>query len=292
MPHPHTVAKPAELLAYLFEVWPEIKKKKIREWLKHKQIAVNGELTSQFNHPLKPDDIITIRTDHFAVPGTKLPSGMRIQFEDDHILVIEKPEKLLTIASEKVKDRTAYVFLTEYVKKGAPRSENRVWIVHRLDRDTSGLMVFAKTEKAKRVLQENWEKSEKKYFAVVEGTPPETSGTFQAYLNEDDPGKVYIAREENTGRLAITHYKLLKKNDKYSLLEMTLETGRRHQIRVHLASAGCPIVGDDKYGTKDNPIRRLALHACLLSFPHPETGELMKFQSTLPGEFGQLFPKT
>jgi len=195
---------------------------------------------------------------------------MRIQFEDDHILVIEKPEKLLTIASEKVKDRTAYVFLTEYVKKGAPRSENRVWIVHRLDRDTSGLMVFAKTEKAKRILQENWDKSEKKYFAVVEGTPPESSGTFQAYLNEDDPGKVYIAREENTGRLAITHYKLLKKNDKYSLLEMTLETGRRHQIRVHLAACNLPIVGDDVYGRYERGVE-LGLRAVGLVFENPYT---------------------
>jgi len=286
---PHKVTHSGELLEYLFEAWPEVKKKKIREWLKYKMIQVNGTITSQFNHPLNPGDTITIRDNHFAVAGTKLPSGMRILHEDEHILVIEKPEKLLTIASEKVRDRTAYFFLNEYLREGAPRSTNRVWIVHRLDRDTSGLMIFAKTEKAKIALQQNWDKVEKKYFAVVEGTPPHPTGTLKTYLNEDDPGKVYVARNEDEGRLAITHYRLLKKNDQHSLLEVTLETGRRHQIRVQLAAAGCPIIGDEKYNkSKKNPVRRLALHACALNFPHPETGEPMKFQSTLPGEFGML----
>lgn len=288
MPAPITIQEPAELLKQMFASWSTVKKKKVREWLKFKKVTVNGQIISQFDHPLKPGDVVAIRTDDFAPPDTRLSSGIRIRHEDEAILVIEKPEKLLTIASEKVRDNTAYFYLNEYLRKGNRYAEERVWIVHRLDRDTSGLMIFAKTEKAKRTLQEGWDAVVKRYFAVVEGVPPQPEGTIESHLNEEDPGKVYITRDEEQGRLAITHYRLVKKNALHSLLEVTLETGRRHQIRVQLAHAGCPIVGDDKYGTKKNPIRRLALHACYLQFPHPETGALMTFQSTLPGSFGPL----
>lgn len=288
MPHPSTVQQPAKLLAYLFAAWPEVKKKQIRTWLKFQSVTVNGKVISQFDHDLNPGDVVAIRSDRFALPDTKLATGLRIRYEDDAILVVEKPERLLTIASDKVKDNTAYHHLTNYLRKGDQFSRARVWIVHRLDRDTSGLMIFAKTEAAKRELQTHWDNAKKSYFAVVEGALPEETGTFKSYLNEDNPGKVYVTSADEQGRLAITHYRMLKKHEGLSLVRLTLETGRRHQIRVQLAEAGCPIVGDDKYGSKNNPIRRMALHACLLEFPHPVTHERMKFESALPGNFGPL----
>lgn len=289
MPVPITVKEPAKLLEHLFAAWPEVKKKQVRTWLKYKSVTVNGRIITQFDHPLKPGDVVAIRNVKFAAPETKLPqSGIRIRFEDADIIVIDKPPKLLTIASEKVKDNTAYFHLTEYLRKGDQFSRERVWIVHRLDRDTSGLMVFAKTEVAKRTLQLGWDKAEKKYFAVVEGKMPKPEGTLRTYLNEDNPGKVYVTRHENEGRLAVTHFRVLKQNSERSLVEVTLETGRRHQIRVQLSEVGCPIVGDDKYRAQTNPIRRVALHACSLKFPHPVTGTPMKFESPLPGDFGEL----
>lgn len=288
MPQPSTVPQPAELLAYLFTAWPEVKKKQVRTWLKYKSVTVNGRVISQFDHPLKKGDVVAIRNDRFAAPDTKLSSGIRIRYEDDAILVVEKPERLLTIASDKVKDNTAYHHLTAYLRKGDQFSKARVWIVHRLDRDTSGLMVFAKTEQAKRELQGHWDEASKRYFAVVEGTPRAPKGTLKAYLNEDNPGKVYVTAPGGEGRLAITHYKTVKSHAGRTLVEVTLETGRRHQIRVQLADAGCPIVGDDKYGAKTNPIRRVALHACALEFTHPVSGERVKFESPLPGDLGSL----
>lgn len=288
MPHPSTVQQPAELLAYLFTAWPDVKKKQIRTWLKFKSVTVNGQVLTQFNHPLKPGDVVAIRTDRFATPNTKLSTGIRICYEDDAVIVIEKPDRLLTIASEKVQDNTVYHHLTDYLRQGDQFSRARVWIVHRLDRDTSGLMVFAKTEQAKRELQLNWDKADKRYYAIVEGHLPDETGTFRSYLNEENPGKVYVTEAGGQARLAITHYRVLKTHERYSLVRLSLETGRRHQIRVQLADAGCPIVGDDKYGSKHDPIKRMALHACSLEFPHPVTGARVKFESQLPGNFGPL----
>jgi 23S rRNA pseudouridine1911/1915/1917 synthase len=288
MPEPLTVQKSAPLLEYLFESWPEVKKKQVRTWLKFQSIQVNGRVVSQFDHKLKSGDVISVRGDRNALPGTRLPKGLLIRYEDDSVIVIEKPERLLTIANEKVQDNTAYAYLTSYMRHGDRFSHNRIWIVHRLDRDTSGLMVFAKTETAKRILQRNWDQCEKRYFAVVEGGLPKPKGTFRSYLDESNPAKVHVVASAKEGRLAITHYKIVKKVERFSLVELTLETGRRHQIRVQLAEAGCPIVGDSKYRAQSNPIRRVALHSCYLRFVHPLTEKVIKFESPLPGDFGRL----
>jgi len=288
MPTPLTIEQPAELLAYLFEAWPETKKKQVRTWLKFGSVTVNGKVVTQFDHRLKPGDTVAIRAKGLAAPDTALPSGIRIRHEDDAILVIEKPAGWLSIASPSEPDRTVYSALTDHVRKGNRFGRERVWIVHRLDRETSGLMVFAKTEAAKRVLQEGWESVEKKYLAVVEDMLPKDSGTFDSYLDESNPLKVYVTDESPTTRRALTRYRVTKKSKATTLVELTLETGRRHQIRVQLAEAGCPIVGDKKYGAETNPIKRIALHATSLKFKHPTTGGEMSFQSPLPGDLGAL----
>jgi 23S rRNA pseudouridine1911/1915/1917 synthase len=288
MPAPRIVAAPAELLPFLFAAWPDVKKKQVRTWLRHKAVTVNGRPTSQFDLPLQIGDQVAIRMDRFTPPDTVLANGIRLLHEDAAILVIDKPAGLLSIASEKEELRTAYFQVTEHLRQGNRFSKERVWIVHRLDRETSGLMVFAKTEEAKHTLQEGWDKVEKRYVAAVEGAPPAESGAFDCYLDESDPFKVRPTGRQPGARRAVTRYRVLKKNASYALVELILETGRRHQIRVHLAEAGCPIVGDSRYGTKSNPIRRVGLHACLLRFPHPGTGEEMSFQSPAPPEMVKL----
>jgi 23S rRNA pseudouridine1911/1915/1917 synthase len=282
------VSKPSELLAFLFEAWPETKKKQVRAWLKFGSVAVNGRVVTQFDHALKPGDEVLIRPKGLAAPETKLANGIRIRHEDADILVIEKPAGLLSIASASEEEKTVYAFLTNHVRQGNPRGRERVWIVHRLDRETSGVMILAKNEAAKIALQKDWDAVEKKYLAVVEGAPPAEAGKFDSHLDESNPLKVYPAEEGPETRHAITRFRVTKKGRNTTLVELTLETGRRHQIRVQLAQAGCPIVGDKKYGAETNSIKRIALHATSLRFLHPVTRKELRFDSPLPGDLGRL----
>lgn len=288
MPRPLTVEEPSELLKYLFEGWPEVKKKQVRTWLKFQAILVNERPVTQFDHALKPGDIVTVRSDRYAAPKTVLSCGMKVFYEDAHLLVIDKPEDLLSIASEAEQERTAYFQLNEYLKRANLRKPERVWIVHRLDRETSGLMVFAKTPHAKDALQSTWDKFEKRYEALVEGRMKTDAGTFESDLNETNPFRVFSAPPSDQTRHAVTHYRVLARNKNRTLVELTLETGRRHQIRVHLSDAGYPILGDEKYASNSNPAKRLALHSCFLKFIHPETGKEMSFTSPLPKELARL----
>ena len=288
MPKPSTVAAPAELLAHLFSTWPEVKKKQVKMWLKHQAILVNGRPETQFDHPLRPGDVVAVRTDRFAAPKTVLPGGMKVFFEDATLIVIDKPADLLSIASEAEQEKTAYFKLTEYVRGKDARGSERVWIVHRLDRETSGLMIFAKTAEAKEKLQGGWDAAEKRYEAVVEGQLPQAEGTFESDLDESNPFRVRIVPATVLTRHAVTHYKVVSHKRGRTLVALTLETGRRHQIRVQLAAAGCPVIGDEKYGAKSNPAKRLGLHACGLRFPHPVTGKALSFESPLPRELARF----
>ena len=288
MPKPSTVQAPAELLAYLFATWPNEKKKQIRTWLKFQSVMVNDRPITQFDHPLYPGDVVSIRTDRFAAPRSVLACGITVHYEDADIIVINKPENLLSIASEAEQEKTAYFQLTDYLRQGQQKARERVWIVHRLDRETSGLMVFAKTAQAKEALQAGWDKAEKRYEAVVEGRLPEDSGTMESDLNETNPFKVFSSPPTEFTRHAITHYRVLARKPTRTLVELTLETGRRHQIRVQLADLGHPIVGDEKYKAKTDPAKRLGLHSSFLRFPHPGTGKEMSFTSPLPKKLASL----
>jgi 23S rRNA pseudouridine1911/1915/1917 synthase len=195
------------------------------------------------------------------------------------------------MATEKEKERTAYSFLNLYLRDTAHSGKARVWIVHRLDRDTSGVLLFAKTEAAKERLQKEWQSSEKRYLALVEGTPPASAGVLKNHVDETQVHRVFVRQGPGPGaRLAVTHYRVLRHGNGRTLLELKLETGRRHQIRVQLADIGCPVVGDSTYGAKSNPIRRLALHATSLSITHPSSGERLSFESPLPSEMAKLMP--
>ncbi|SDU11115.1 23S rRNA pseudouridine1911/1915/1917 synthase [Verrucomicrobium sp. GAS474] len=274
------------LLPFLLATWPDqVNRTKAKRWLHHKAVLVNNVGQSQFDHPVKPGDVIAVRAGKFAAPGSKMPAGIRIVHEDTSLLVIEKPSGLLSVATDKDEKETVYYKTSTYLKY---RGQNeRVFIVHRLDRDTSGIMVLAKTPQTKRLLQANWDHSvNKRYIALVEGALKVPQGTLRSHLDESRPEKVFAMPEatEET-REAITHYKTLKAGPVYTLVDVSLETGRRNQIRVQFAEQGNPVTGDEKYGARANPVRRLALHASELSFPHPVTGKTLHFKSTPPPSF-------
>lgn len=224
--------------------------------------------------------------------GRHRPEGLFIVYEDSAVLVVEKAAGLLTIGTDKDKTRTAYFRLTDYVRKGNMKSRNRIFIVHRLDRETSGLLVVAKTPEAKGFLQDHWDETEKKYYAVARGTLRHTEGNFTSYLTENTALVVHSVADARRGKLSRTDYRVIRENGTYSLLDLTLLTGRKHQIRVQLADAGHPLVGDTKYGLAKDPNKRLALHAYSLSFEHPVTRQRMEFHTKMPTHFDQLMGKS
>ncbi|HBA83304.1 MAG TPA: RNA pseudouridine synthase [Verrucomicrobia bacterium] len=221
-------------------------------------------------------------------PDNRLPHAIRLLYEDRDILVVDKPPGLLTMGTDKEKTRTLYYILTDYIRKGYSKSSKRIFIVHRLDREASGLLVFTKTEEAKYALQDHWEEAEKKYVAIVHGRLAKKEGVITSYLTENAAHNVYSTSDRAKGKLSSTEYKVVQETKDFSLLEIKLLTGRKHQIRVHLADSGHPIVGDKKYGQEDRINKRLALHAVSLAFKHPYSGEPQIFESRAPGYFVQL----
>jgi RluA family pseudouridine synthase len=225
----------------------------------------------------------------FKKPSKKhQPKGLTILYEDHDILVADKADGLLTMGTEKEKQKTAYFLLNDYVKKGNEKSRNRVFIVHRLDRDASGILIFAKNEKSKHFLQDNWQGFGKKYLTVVHGQLQEKEGEISSYLFENKIYKVYSVNDPAKGKFSRTGYKVIKESDKYSLLEINLFTGRKNQIRVHLSEKGHPVVGDKLYGKADKEIKRLALHSSSLTITHPWTNKEMCFETGIPPYFKAL----
>jgi 23S rRNA pseudouridine1911/1915/1917 synthase len=211
-----------------------------------------------------------------------------ILHEDRDIIVVDKPAGLLTISTDREKSRTAYFILTDYVRKGVAKSRNRIFIVHRLDRETSGILIFAKNEEAKFRLQSQWQDTKKNYLAVVHGRCKLHAHTITTYLAGNRARGVYTTTDTRKGKLSHTAYKVLKETRDFSLLQIELLTGRKHQIRVHLAGIGHPVVGDDRYGKDNKRRQRLALHAQSISFKHPFTGAVLTFETKVPIFFNTL----
>ena len=215
------------------------------------------------------------------------PHGICVLYEDRDILVVDKSSSLLTVSNDKVLENTAYFLLTNYVRKGNPRSRERIFIVHRLDRATSGVLIFAKSEHAKRHLQDHWHEYEKHYTAIMRGALKTDEGIITSYLTENAAHKMYSVSKAEDGKLAKTGYKTLRKSKSYTMLDINLLTGRKNQIRVHLAEQGCPIAGDRKY-SNDKSLKRLMLHSTSLTITHPFTKTAMTFEAPLPRIFGSL----
>ncbi len=280
------VAFESELLPFLLGLPIGLSRKQAKELIKFQAVAVRGRARARHDTLLAPGDVVELvsgrRPDDRSVERT----GLRIMYADDAIVVVDKPEGLLSMGSEREKEKTAHRILNEHFKALSKSSRQQVFIVHRIDRETSGLMIFARSESIQGVLQRNWKDVIKRYLAIVEGTPSDASGTLRDYLGESKSLKV--RRVAKGGELAITHYRVARAFSKWSLLELRLETGRKHQIRVQLAAIGHPIVGDRKYCATIDPARRLALHSCELKFPHPASHVPMEFHSELPGPLKAL----
>jgi 23S rRNA pseudouridine1911/1915/1917 synthase len=283
------VAAESDLMKFLIEMLPHKSRTHIKSLLSHKQVYIDGKPVSQFNAALTVGQEVTISKENIRTEN-HLP-GIKIMYEDKDLIVINKAEGLLSIATENGTDETAYNLLSKYLK--AQHYSNRIFVVHRLDRDTSGVMMYAKSQHVQELLQKAWNTNvtERTYLAIVEGVPEKEKDTISSYLRESKAYKVYSSRNSVPGsEKAITHYETLINTGDYSLLKVNLETGKKNQIRVHMQDLGHPVIGDKKYGSTQNPIKRLGLHAWVLAFIHPITNQEMRFQTELPGKFRKIFP--
>ena len=281
------VTETSELMNFLIAKFPEKSRTTIKSLLAHKQVSVDDMVTTKFDFPLKRGQMVFLHKKR----SEEKPRfrGLRIVHEDADIIVIDKASGLLSMASETEKQKTAYHMLSEYVKRFDPK--NLIFIVHRLDRETSGLMMFAKSKRVQEVLQKDWNEAiiERSYVAIVEGSIEKTEGTSTSWLKENKAMVMYSSQTPDDGLKAVTHYKMLKTNKLYSLLDVKLETGRKNQIRVHMKDIGFPVTGDKKYGAKLNPVGQMGLHARVLSFKHPVTGRALRFDTPIPLKFQKLF---
>ena len=260
----------------------DLSKKTIKNYIKNKQVYVNDRIITNSSYLLNIGDKVTIYYNKKIIPEYNLD----ILYEDNYLIVINKPSGLLSISNDKEKEITAYRMVSNYVKVN---SNNKfIFVVHRLDQDTSGILMFCKNEKIRDKMQDDWNNIVKKrgYLAICDGIL-KGSGTFHSYLREDRNQFVY-SDKYNNGKEAITHYKTIKNNKNYSLLQVFIDTGRRNQIRVHLSEDGYPIVGDKKYGCHTNPIKRLCLHANILEFIHPISNKIIHIETDIPSEFEKI----
>lgn len=287
-----TVTEPCELMEFLLKNITDKSRNNIKSLLTHKEVLVGNSVVSKYNYMLKKGQVVTVSRASSRVP--QKAQLLDILFEDSDMIVINKPAGLLSIAVDTSRDRkdvTAYHLLMEYVREANPR--NRVHIVHRLDRDTSGLLIIAKNENMKMALQENWDKliTTRGYLALVEGKPKKQQDRIVSWLLETKTHVMYSSGGKGDGLEAITNYTVLRQSENYSLLDIRLETGRKNQIRVHMKDIGNPIVGDKKYGAEGNPIKRLGLHCNKLVLTHPFTQESITFEAPLPPKFNALLSK-
>lgn len=281
-----SVKKECELLEFLFECFKGQSRNSVKSLLGSHKVSIDGAPVTQFNFKLYPGDTVIISSSPIK---KKTRSHLPIIYEDDEIIVINKPSGLLSVASDNEKGSTAYRMLSDYVQQ--KDKHNRVFVVHRLDEDTSGVLMVAKNVQIQKALQDNWNDivTKRGYYAIVEGIMEKDSGTIKSYLKKNSQNMMYSSKKQGDGQLAITHYKVIKENENYSMLDVNIDTGRKNQIRVHLGDLGHHIIGDDKYGEPSNPIKRLGLHAYELSLIHPVTKKKLKFTAPIPKEFNNLF---
>jgi 23S rRNA pseudouridine1911/1915/1917 synthase len=283
-----SVASSCELLPYLISLPLGLTRKEAKDLLRFHAVQVQNKVNLRHDTELRPGDLVTVvQRQRSGDSSFSASHGPKIVHLDDAIVVIDKPSGLLSMGSEREKKKTAHRILNEYLKALTKSRRQQIYIVHRLDRETSGLMLFARSETAQTKLQKDWKQVTKKYLALVEGMPPTTTGTLKDNLVETR--SLIVRRVDQGGEIAVTHYRVIGRYRDKSLLELILGTGRKHQIRVQLGLWGHPIVGDRKYGAHTNFPSRLALHSCELKFRHPLSGASMEFHSPLPAQLKKLF---
>lgn len=247
------------------------KRGKIKSFLEHSQVSINGVVTTKYNYPVQKGDSVSV----CLTPSNNIKIPFEVIYEDDYLIAINKPSGLLSVATDSEKENTAFRILKECGKT--------VFVVHRLDRDTSGVLLFAKSREVKEKLQKNWDSTlYREYIAVCEGVFKEKSGRAESYLKESKTHIVYSDKFGKNGKKAITNYEVIKTSKKYSWLRINIETGRKNQIRVAMKDLGHPIAGDKKYGALTNPFKRLGLHASMLKIIHPVTEKVVTFEAKIP----------
>lgn len=247
------------------------KRGKIKSFLEHSQVSINGVVTTKYNYPVQKGDSVSV----CFTPSNNIKIPFEVIYEDNYLIAINKPPGLLSVATDSEKENTAFRILKECGKT--------VFVVHRLDRDTSGVLLFAKSREVKEKLQKNWDSTlYREYIAVCEGVFKEKSGRAESYLKESKTHIVYSDKFGKSGKKAITNYEVIKTSKKYSWLRINIETGRKNQIRVAMKDLGHPIAGDKKYGALTNPFKRLGLHASMLKIIHPVTEKVVTFEAKIP----------
>jgi RluA family pseudouridine synthase len=286
---------------------PERSRTAVKALLRDRRVWIGECCVTQFDHQVQAGERVTVRKAE-ARPFTRRsepavetqsqagrerrgrpgPGGMTILHEDAQVIVVDKPAGLLSMGSETEKSRTAHRYLADYIRASDPAG--RIFIVHRLDRDTSGVMLFAKSREIQERLQSDWATTvhERRYVALVEGRLEGESGTLRSWLKENKAHVVYVSPQPGEGQEAVTHWKRLGGNRDCTLVELRLETGRKNQIRVQMQEIGHPVAGDPKYGAKTNPARRLCLHAASIGFVHPATGAVVRFEVPFPVSFSEI----
>lgn len=279
------VKEECELLAFLMQKMTSLSRNAVKNILSGHYVGVNGAPVTQYNLKLSKDDVVIVSKQRIT---KKTRKDLPIIFENDELIVIDKPSGLLSIPSDTEKGRTAYRMVNDYVQQ--KDRHNRIFVVHRLDEDTSGVLMFAKNPKIKDILQKNWNDIvlDRGYYAVVEGKMEKNEDTFIDYLKENSLNLMYVTDDRKNGKKCITKYKVMKSNKNYSLLDVSIATGRKNQIRVQLGHRGHFIVGDDKYGEPSDPLKRLGLHAYKLKLVHPVTKKIMEFTSKIPSQFEEI----
>lgn len=281
------VASEGQLLSFLKAHLSSQSISSVKDQLKHGCIWINDRVSTQFDACLSPGDVVKLVSKHQKKYAFSHPL-LKIVYEDDTLIVVEKGSGLHSVDATHGGVENACGLLERYVRRRYP--ERRIYVVHRLDRDTSGVMMFAKTRTSQDILVKNWRRmvTERKYIAITEGTPQPECGTIDSYLYEDAHKVMHASPHAGDGLRAVTHYRVMAHSDTYAMVALHLETGRTNQIRVHLQSIGHPIAGDLKYRAKTDPIHRLSLHAATLCFIHPLTHKKLAFESPIPDAFQQL----
>lgn len=281
----YNVTEPAELMEFLMKKMAGISRTRVKALLTNRVVLVDNNIQTQYNYPLQAG--MKVQISHEKHKHEFRHPLLKILYEDAYLIVVEKKEGLLSVATDHQKERTAQHILNEYVKR--QHRNNRIFVVHRLDRETSGIMMYAKDERTQHTLRDNWHDivCDRRYVSVVMGDMEKDSGTVESWLTDR---KLYVSSSDHDddGKFSVTHYQTIKRANGYSLVELQLETGRKNQIRVHMSSLGHPVVGDERYGCEVDPLGRLALHAFKLCFYHPVTGELMQFETLYPASFKNL----
>ena len=283
----YTVKEPTNILSFIQQIHSGKSRSAVKSMLKHRQVAVNDVQVAVDTTPLSVGDVVTINTGF--VPEKLTHPLLKVVYEDEHLIVVDKKAGLLSVGTDREREQTAYAILKAYVKSAS--EHNKIFVLHRLDRDTSGVMMFAKCKEVQEQMQRNWNDAvtDRRYVLVVGGKVEKNEGQITTWLTDGNAFETKSSFTPNGGQRSTTYYRVLHRASQYTMLEATLDTGRKNQIRVHMKDLGHSIVGDKKYGGVKSPFERLGLHAHILEFVHPITGQKHRFESRIPRQFTDLF---